>query len=73
MSEKDSIRLSLKLPSEVNERLEEIASELCVTKTELLRRALLLLDVAHSSKKDRKSIGIFDPETKQLEKEFIGI
>lgn len=71
--ESRNIRLSLTLPHELNERLEEIAKDLCITKSDVLRRALALIDAAHEARKANKAIGVFGREEQKLEKEFIGI
>jgi predicted transcriptional regulator len=68
----DKIKLSLEIPLELNARLEEIAKELGSTKSDVLRRALALIDVAHEARKQKKIVGVFTQEQK-LEKEFIGI
>jgi predicted transcriptional regulator len=68
----EKIKLSLEIPLELNARLEEIAKELGSTKSDVLRRALALMDVAHEARKQNKIVGILTQEQK-LEKEFIGI
>jgi predicted transcriptional regulator len=68
----DKIKLSLEIPLELNTRLEEIAKELGSTKSDVLRRALALMDVAHEARKQNKIVGVLTQEQK-LEKEFIGI
>jgi predicted transcriptional regulator len=68
----DKIKLSLEIPLELNARLEEIARELGSTKSDVLRRALALMDVAHEARKQNKIVGVLTQEQK-LEKEFIGI
>ena len=68
----DKIKLSLEIPLELNARLEEIAKELGSTKSDVLRRALALMDVAHEARKQNKIVGVLTQEQK-LEKEFIGI
>jgi predicted transcriptional regulator len=68
----DKIKLSLEIPLELNARLEEIARELGSTKSDVLRRALALMEVAHEARKQNKIVGVLTKEQK-LEKEFIGI
>lgn len=68
----DKIKLSLEIPLELNARLEEIARELGSTKSDVLRRALVLMEVAHEARKQNKIVGVLTQEQK-LEKEFIGI
>lgn len=68
----DKIKLSLEIPLELNARLEEIARELGSTKSDVLRRALALMEVAHEARKQNKIVGVLTQEQK-LEKEFIGI
>lgn len=66
------VKLSLELPPELNERLEEIACELGSTKTDVLRRSLALMDAAHEARKQDLIVGVMTKDH-QLKKEFIGI
>lgn len=69
---KAKVRLSLELPVEINERLEEIARDLGSTKTDVLRRSLALMDAAHEAKKQGSIVGVMTKDL-ELQKEFIGI
>lgn len=69
---KDSVRLSLVVSPELNERLEQLASQNHTTKSEILRKAVILFDVASEAKAQKKRLGILN-ENKQLETEIIGI
>ena len=69
---KEVIRLSLALSSELNERLEELASAGCTTKTEILRKAIALYDVVSEAKTEKKRLGILD-QNKHLLTEIVGI
>ena len=72
MTQIDRVKLSLALPPEVNQSLEEIANELHTTKSDVLRRSLVLMVEAHKARKDNKIVGVLGTD-KTLEKEFIGI
>ncbi|PSB04035.1 ribbon-helix-helix protein, CopG family [Merismopedia glauca] len=68
----DKVKLSLEIPVEINERLEQMAKELGSTKSDVLRRALALTEAAHQARKQNKIVGVLNQDM-QLEKEFIGI
>lgn len=71
-SDKDSVRLSLTLSPELNERLEQLASSGYTTKTEILRKAIALYDVVAEAKSEKKRVGILDQD-KHLLTEIVGI
>lgn len=71
-SERESVRLSLVVSPELNDRLEELASAGHITKSDVLRRAIALFDVAAEAKKNHKRLGILD-QNKQLENEIVGL
>lgn len=72
MSQSNKVKLSLELPLEINMRLEEIATELHSSKSDVLRRSLALMDAAHQARKENKIVGVLSAN-QTLEKEFIGI
>ena len=69
---KEVIRLSLALSPELNDRLEELATSCCTTKTEILRKAIALYDVVAEAKTEKKRLGILDQD-KHLLTEIVGI
>lgn len=69
---KDSVRLTLVVSPELNERLEQLASNSHTSKSEVLRKAIALFDLAAEAKAGKKRIGILD-QNKQLETEIVGI
>jgi predicted transcriptional regulator len=71
-TDKESVRLSLNLSPELNERLEQLASSNHTTKTEILRKAIALYDVVAEAKTEKKRFGILD-QNKQLLTEIVGI
>lgn len=71
-TEKDSIRLSLVVSPELNERLEQLAKTGHTSKSEVLRKAIALFDVVAEAKSAKKRIGILD-QNKHLETEIVGI
>lgn len=68
----DSVRLSLVLSPELNDRLEDMAAKIHGTKSDVLRRALALMDVAVKAKEEGRKIGIAKPG-QELATEIIGI
>lgn len=69
---KESVRLNLLLPPELNERLERLAGANNVTKVEILQKSIALFDVVSEAKAENKRIGILNQD-KQLETEIVGI
>lgn len=72
MGDREMIRLSLQITTEVNDRLETIARETGVTKSDVLRKALGLIELAHRGKKEGKRLG-FAKSDEVLETEIVGI
>jgi addiction module HigA family antidote len=66
------VRMRLALSPELNSRLEQLASENRTTKSEILRKAMALFDVATEAKKKGMKIGIVD-EGNNLVTEITGI
>ncbi|MGZ8218078.1 ribbon-helix-helix protein, CopG family [Methylomagnum sp.] len=71
-NEKESVRLSLVVSPELNERLEQLAANSHTSKSEILRKAIALFDVVAEAKAEKKRIGILSQD-RQLETEIVGI
>lgn len=69
---REAVRLSLVISPELNDRLEEIAATSHTTKTDVLRKAIALYDVASEAKAEKKRLGILD-QNKQLVTEIVGL
>lgn len=67
-----TIRLSLAISPELNSRLEFLAASGHTTKSEILRKAIALFDVAAEARSERKRLGILDQD-KRLLTEIVGI
>jgi predicted transcriptional regulator len=72
MANDDTVRMSLALSPELNNRLEQLASENRTTKSEILRKAVALFDVASEAKREHKRLGILDKD-KKLVTEIVGL
>jgi predicted transcriptional regulator len=68
----ETIRLSLAVSPELNDRLELLASNGHMSKSEVLRKAIALFDVVAEAKSEKKRFGILD-QNKQLVTEIVGI
>lgn len=68
----DVVRLSLALSPELNNRLTELATVSHTTKSEVLRKAVALYDVAFEARKHQRKLGILDSENR-LVTEIIGL
>jgi predicted transcriptional regulator len=66
------IRLSLSVSPELNARLDQLALKSHSSKSEILRKAIALFDVAAEAKSENKRIGILD-QNKQLLTEIVGL
>jgi predicted transcriptional regulator len=70
--DKETVRLSLTLSPELNDRLEQLATSSHTTKTEILRKAIALYDVVAEAKTEKKRFGILD-KNKNVLTEIVGI
>jgi predicted transcriptional regulator len=66
------LRLSLIVSPELNETLEELAQRSHSTKSEILRKAIALFDLAAQAKQKDQRIGILDRDDRVV-KEIVGI
>lgn len=71
-AEKEKVRLSLIVSPELNDTLNELAHKLGGTKSDVLRRAIALMEVMVDAKEQGKKIGIADKD-QPLATEIIGI
>jgi predicted transcriptional regulator len=55
---REKARLTLELPALLNARLEEMAQASGVSKSEVIKKALALFDVAHDASREGKNIAI---------------
>jgi predicted transcriptional regulator len=68
----NAVRLSLVVSPELNETLEELAAKSHSSKSDVLRKAIALFDVAAQAKQKNQRIGILDRDDKVV-KEIVGI
>jgi predicted transcriptional regulator len=66
------VRLSLVVSPELNDTLEELAKRAHSSKSDVLRKAIALFDVAAQAKQKDQRIGILDRDDKVV-KEIVGI
>lgn len=71
MSEK-SIRLSLEVSPQLNATLEELAEKTHGSKSDVLRRAIALMEVAVHAKEEGKKFGVANKD-QELATEIVGI
>jgi hypothetical protein len=72
MSKKETVRMNLQVSPEINELLEKIADETGSNRSEVIRRALALMKVAHDARQRGKRLGLVsDPD--KLETEIVGV
>jgi hypothetical protein len=68
----ETIRLSLDVSPELYATLNSLAAKLHTTKSDVLRKAVALLEVAVRAKEENKKFGIAAPE-QTLETEIVGL
>jgi predicted transcriptional regulator len=69
---KDAVRISLDLSPEANANLERLAEAIHGTKSDVLRRAVALFDLALDAEKKGLRIGAASPD-KTLDMVFVGL
>lgn len=70
--EKNKVRLSLDISPEMNELIAQLAERTGSTKSEVLRKAIVLMEVAVDAKRQGKKFGIAEKD-QQLATEIVGI
>lgn len=68
-----SVRLNVVLSDDLNSDLDKAAEESSSTKSEIFRKALQLYLAARDGKRRGLSLGLVQPDTRQLETEIIGL
>ena len=68
----ERVRVSLDISAELYEKLQAMARDIHGTKSDVLRKSLVLMDVALEARKNGKKIGLAD-RSDQLTTEIIGI
>ncbi len=71
-SEKEKVRLSLDISTELDSLLEQLAAATGSTKSDILRKAIALMEVAVEAKRQGKKFGIAEKD-EQLTTEIVGI
>lgn len=66
------VKLSLELSRELDQMLQEIAEESATTKSEVLRRALALAEIAHDARREKRFLGLVD-DRRKLDTEIVGL
>lgn len=67
------VRLSLEVSTELNRRLDEIAAETGTTKSDVLRKAIVLFDVAVGAKGQGKKLYVSEQPPAGTSQEIVGI
>lgn len=71
-SERSKVRLSLDVSPEANELLERLAAQIGGTKSDVLRKAIALIEIAVDAKRQGKKFGIAEKD-QQLATEIVGL
>ena len=68
----EKVRLSLDVSPELNQVLEDLAAKIHGTKSDVLRKAIALMEVEVDAKEKHQKLGIMD-ENRQLVTEIVGL
>jgi predicted transcriptional regulator len=68
-----SVRFNMVLSDELNSEIDKVALESETTKSEILRKALQLYLAGRERAQDGLKLGFFDPKTRELKTEVIGL
>jgi metal-responsive CopG/Arc/MetJ family transcriptional regulator len=68
-----SARFNVVLSDELNRDIERVAREGETNKSEIIRKALQLYLAASDGKRRGLKLGLVEPETRQMQTEFVGL
>ena len=68
-----SVRLNLVLSDDLNAAIEQVVTDSESNKSEVIRKALQLFIAAQEGKKRGLKLGLVEPQTRQMETEFVGL
>lgn len=71
-ADKEPIRLTLTMSPALNAKLEQLAMANCATKAEILRKAIVLYELAYCASLKDQRLGVFDDD-ERLVMEVIGL
>jgi hypothetical protein len=69
----ERVRLSLELSKDLNDILETLADQLDATKSEVLKKALILMKVASEEKRKGNSLGVVQDKDDRLVARIVGL
>ncbi|NOT56142.1 MAG: DNA-binding protein [Deltaproteobacteria bacterium] len=68
----DKVRLSLDVSPELNRTLDELALKIHGTKSDVLRKAIVLMELAVQAKDQQQKLGIIDKD-RHIVTEIVGL
>lgn len=68
-----SVRMNLVLSDDLNKEIERIVAETESNKSEVIRKALQIYLAAQRGKSEGLKLGLVEPQTRQMQTEFIGL
>ena len=68
----EKVRLSLDVSLELNETLEELATKIHGSKSDVLRKAIVLMELAVQAKEKEQKLGIIDKD-RHVVTEIVGL
>ncbi|WP_440963536.1 hypothetical protein ACL58G_24890 [Massilia sp. GER05] len=71
-TDNEPIRLTLTMSPALNAKLEQLAAANCATKAEILRKAIVLYELACRASLKNQRLGVFD-EDERLVVEIVGL
>jgi hypothetical protein len=73
VTERAKVRLSLDVSTELNDLLEELAYKTHSSKSDVLRKAIALMELAVIAKEQGRTIGVAEKGGSHLIKEVVGL
>jgi metal-responsive CopG/Arc/MetJ family transcriptional regulator len=65
--------MNLVLSDDLNKEIEKIVTETESNKSEVIRKALQIYLAAQQGKREGLKLGLVEPQTRQMQTEFIGL
>jgi predicted transcriptional regulator len=70
---KRTIRLTLEVSTDLNDTLDNLASNSSSTKSDVLRKAIALFEFASAGKQKGRALALIDPKTDKVVSHVVGL
>lgn len=69
----DKVKMTLEMSAELNQVLEQLAESLGTTKSDVVRKALVLMEVASAAKSKGQTLGVVTKDEGKLVTQIVGL